>query len=330
MADRTFPERQTFRKIRLAGVQAESVFLDLDATTDKSIALIERAGAEGADLIGFPEAFLPTFPNWYETIGEGAKARSFDMELFKHSVEVPGVHIAAIADACGRANVNAVVGINERLNGTTGTMWNTQVHITRDGAIVGKHQKYVPTTGERQVHKPGTTGHYNSFRTDFGAVSGLICGENSNPLGQYAAAVNYPVVHVAAWPYYFSPFFPMHHAISTASAGVAYSLKTFVVAAVSRIPEGYADEVADTPEQHAFLTKQRALKKGALIFNPCGQVIADGSGSDDELLFADVDLEDVIVPKMIIDFAGHYNRPEIFAPLFTNSPAPETISEQTV
>lgn len=158
MSTKVFPERQTFRKIRVAGVQAESVFLNLDATTKKSIELIEQAGARGADLIGFPEAYIPTFPNWYETIGEGPKARGFDKELFKHSVEVDGEHMHAIAEACGRANVNAVVGINERYNGTTGTMWNTQVHITRDGKIAGKHQKYVPTTGERFVHRPAPPG----------------------------------------------------------------------------------------------------------------------------------------------------------------------------
>lgn len=33
--------------------------------------------------------------------------------------------------------------------------------------------------------------------TDFGPVSALICGENSNPLAQYAAALSYPVFHVA-------------------------------------------------------------------------------------------------------------------------------------
>lgn len=309
-------ERQNLRKIRVAGVQAEPVFLDLDGTTAKAIQLIEDAGRAGADLIGFPEAFIPTFPNWYETLGEGPKARNFDKELFKHSVEVPGEHINAIAEACATANVNAVVGINERLAGTTGTMWNTQVHITRDGNIASKHQKYVPTSGERQVHRPGTTGHVNSFRTDFGVVSGLICGENSNPLGQYAAALNYPVVHVASWPYYFAPYFPMHHAIQTATAGLAYSLKTFVVSAVSRIPEGYIDAVVETDDQRKFLEEQRELKKGSLILDPLGRVIADGSGSDDELLVVDIDLEDVIIPKLIIDFAGHYNRPDVFAPLF--------------
>ena len=54
----------------------------------------------------------------------------------------------------------------------------------------------------------------------------------------------YPVVHVSSWPLYFAPYFPMHHAIQTASAGLAFALKCFVVNAVSRISEAYIEAVA--------------------------------------------------------------------------------------
>lgn len=308
--------RLEFRKIRVAVVQAESAFLDIDATAQLACELIADAAQRGADLIAFPEAFIPTFPNWYETLPEGGIARSLDKRLFLNSVEVPGEHIAAIAEACRSSSISAVIGINERVNGTTGTMYNSQVHITREGIIAGTHRKYVPTTGERQVHAPGNTGYYNAFQTDFGTVSSLICGENSNPLAQYAAAVSYPVVHVASWPFYFGPFLPMHHVIHTASAGLAYSLKCFALNSVSRISEAYIDAVAVTPENRRYLEEQRALKKGALVINPLGQVVAQGCGQDDNLLIADIDLSDVIIPKLVQDTAGHYNRPEIFAELF--------------
>lgn len=312
----TNQKRQEFGKIRVAAVQAESVFLDLDATTDYACQLIKQAASNGANLIAFPEAFIPTFPNWYETLNDAPYTREFDKRLFLNSVEVDGAHMQRVAACCGEAGINAVVGINERIPGTTGTMHNTQVHITKDGRIAGKHQKYVATSGERQVHGPGKTGYYNTFETEFGKVSGLICGENSNPLGQYAAAINYPVVHIASWPAYFAPYFPMHHAIQTASAGVAYSLKCFVINAVSRISEAYIDAVGVSTDDREFLVQQRALKKGALILDPLGRKIAEGCGDDSPLLFADLDLSEVIIPKLIIDTAGHYNRPEIFSELF--------------
>ncbi|WP_426720298.1 hypothetical protein [Enterobacter cloacae complex sp. 285F6] len=61
---------------------------------------------------------MPSFPNWYESL-EGSLSRQFDKRLFLQSVEVPGTHINAIAEACGRGAINAVIGINERLPGTT-------------------------------------------------------------------------------------------------------------------------------------------------------------------------------------------------------------------
>lgn len=139
----------------MAAVQAESSFIDLDESVASAVRLSDEAAAGGAELIGFPENFLPSYPNWWESVTEGPLVRSFDTQLFLNSLEIPGPHIDAVAEACGRNNIYAVVGVNERRSGTTGTTSKTQVHITREGAIAGKHQKYVTTSDERQIQAPG-------------------------------------------------------------------------------------------------------------------------------------------------------------------------------
>jgi nitrilase len=48
--------------VRAAAVQAAPVFLDLEASLQKALGLIEKAAAEGARLIVFPEAFPPGRP----------------------------------------------------------------------------------------------------------------------------------------------------------------------------------------------------------------------------------------------------------------------------
>ena len=47
---------------RVAVVQAAPVMFDKAACTDKAVALIREAAANGAELIVFPELFVPGYP----------------------------------------------------------------------------------------------------------------------------------------------------------------------------------------------------------------------------------------------------------------------------
>jgi nitrilase len=51
----------------VAAVQAGPVFLDLEGSLQKAEGLIEKAAAEGARLVVFPEAFLPAWPAWVDS-----------------------------------------------------------------------------------------------------------------------------------------------------------------------------------------------------------------------------------------------------------------------
>jgi nitrilase len=53
--------------VRVGAVQAEPVWFDLDATVEKTIALIGEAGKKNIDVLGFPEVFIPGYP-WYATL----------------------------------------------------------------------------------------------------------------------------------------------------------------------------------------------------------------------------------------------------------------------
>lgn len=300
--------------MRLAAVQASPVFLDREATVEKAVALIGEAAEAGADVIGFPEGFVPGHPGWVELLPLDQRSLDLSKRLFQNAVEVPSAATEALSSACAEGEIAAVVGVCERLPGTTGTLFNTQVFIDRSGRVGEKHQKFVPTVGERLVHGPGGTGSVNALRLDGETtVTGLICGENSNPLAQYATARAYPTVHVASWPQHFSPELEMQPVIEMVSRALAYSLKVFVVNAVTAIGEemieAYGDE-RTTP----FLRSDEARGRASIVA-PSGRIVEEAKDFTEQLVLADVDPADVIIPKFVHDTAGHYNRPELFSHL---------------
>lgn len=301
-----------FNAIRLAAVQAAPVFLDWEKTTEKACRLIRQASENGASIVGFPEGFIPTHPSWFEILSlANHHAISLSKELFKNAVEVPGPATEMLCQARRDAGIAAVVGINERRPHTTGSLFNTQLFIDSKGSLALKHQKLVPTIGERLVHMPGTTGTSTTFTDAFGTVSGLICGENSNPLAQYAAALKYPVVHVASWPAHFNPDLVMQDVIPMVTRALAYTLKCFVINSVAVVDDLLV--AAYGPSEYSDFLREAGTRGGASIIAPSGNIIAGPAAAGETIVYADVDLADVIIPKMIHDFAGHYNRPDLFA-----------------
>lgn len=49
-------------KLKIAAIQAEPAWQDLEGGVNKSIALIEEAASKGANVVGFPEVFIPGYP----------------------------------------------------------------------------------------------------------------------------------------------------------------------------------------------------------------------------------------------------------------------------
>jgi aliphatic nitrilase len=110
------------QKYKVAVVQAAPVFLDLDATVDKTIKLIEEASAKGAKLIAFPETFIPGYP-WQIWLGAPAWAigRGFVQRYFDNSLAFDSPQAEKIRNAVKRAKLTAVLGLSERPGGTLNT-----------------------------------------------------------------------------------------------------------------------------------------------------------------------------------------------------------------
>jgi nitrilase len=312
--------------VKVAAVQAASVFLDREGSTAKACRLIREAGANGARVIGFPEGFIPAHPVWYHHhAATAAVSNRLATELFKNSVEIPGAETAALCAAAHDANAYVVVGVCEKMPNTIGTMFNTQLYIGPDGALIGKHQKIMPTVGERLVHMGGFGDTFGAFQTEFGPMSGLICGENSNPLAVFALTAEGTRIHVMSWPNHFPVSGdPLRNRVTIDAQSFAQMSKAFVIAACGTVDEQMIEMLGVGPEGEEFLRDPDCCG-GSVIVAPNNRVIAGPMGSEEGILYAECDLETGIQMKLRHDFAGHYNRPDIFH-LHINRAAPQLYS----
>ena len=309
--------------VKVAAVQAASVFLDREGSTEKACRLIREAGGQGARVIGFPEGFIPAHPVWYHHhAASGAIANKLAVELFKNSVEIPGRETAALCAAARDANAYVVIGVCEKIPDTIGTMFNTQLYIGPDGTLIRKHQKIMPTVGERLVHMGGYGDTFGAFGSEFGPMSGLIFGENSNPLAVFALIAEGTRSHVMSWPHHFpTSGDPLRNRVAVDSQAFAQMSKAFVISACGTVDERMIEMLEAGPAGEKFLRDPNCCG-GSMIVDPLSRIVAGPMGAEEGILYAECNLDLGIQMKLRHDFAGHYNRPDIFQ-MHINRAAPQ-------
>lgn len=302
-----------FQTVKAAAVQAAPVFLDRERSVEKACELIAEAGDNGADVIVFPEGFVPAHPLWFHFHpATGEVAQRLSVELFENAVEVPGPSTRRFAEAARRAEAYVVVGVCEKAAGTTGTMYNSQLFFSPEGELIGRHEKIKPTVGEQLVHAEGRNDTFGAVHADFGPMSGLICGENSNPLAIFALTAEYSRVHAMSWP----PFIPAEsnplpeRLMDDARAFVQMS-KAHVISAAGVIDDRTAERL-ELDEETAGTIRDPRYSGGSVIVGPGREIVAGPLGNEEAILYGELDLERSVKRKLFHDFAGHYNRPDLF------------------
>src|SRR3954451_6821830 len=109
----------------VAAVQAASVFLDRDATIERVGTLTKEAAGAGAKLVAFPEAFVPSYPDWVWRTTPWADGEWY-ARFADQAVDVPGPASDAIGAVAREHDVYLAIGVNER---DGGTIYNTLLYF---------------------------------------------------------------------------------------------------------------------------------------------------------------------------------------------------------
>jgi len=302
----------------IAAVQAAPVFLDLEASVDKAIGLMNEAAENEANLVVFPEAFLPAYPLWVWFIPSGKThpLRALYSALHANSVQVPGSEISQIAVQAKELSINVVMGVNEiNVEASGSSLFNTIVYIDSDGEIRGKHRKLVPTSGERLVWAQAASSDLEVFDLGFARVGGLICWENYMPLARHTLTAMGQHVHCApTWDRGEPWISSMRH--------IAKESRCIVVSSCQHL------RMDDIPDHFTF--KSEYLRDIEDVINPGMSVIVDpdgkivsGPAEGEGILYSTFTMEQVIGPHWQLDTAGHYSRPDVFELSVISSERPQ-------
>jgi nitrilase len=294
------------RAVKVACVQAEPVILDRERTLDRLEELAADAARNGAELVVFPETFVPVYPSsrWAKAFAgwqnEGAK-QTF-ARIAENSVAVGHPSERRIAAAAKELGVWIVTGVNEVEPARPGTIYNALLYHSPQGELVLHHRKLVPTNHERLVWGQGDGRGLHAVETPFGRIGGLICRENYMPLARVALYESGVEIYIA----------------STADDGDDWQATLVHIARESRayvIAPCHFQRASSYPDDFALASELDGAgnlgRGGSAILAPDGSYLAGPAYDDEVTLYAELEPSRLLAERQRFDPVGHYSRPDV-------------------
>ena len=306
-----------YPKVKVCAAHVAPVFLAAEKTIAKAVSLIVEAARTGARLIAFPESFVPGFPVW-TSVQAPIKNHEYFKRFAAQSIEVPGAEVQQLCDAAREHSIFVSIGVSERSPASVGCLWNSNLMIGADGALLTHHRKLVPTFYEKLVWANGDGEGLAVRDTEIGKLGMLICGENTNPLARYALIAQGEQIHVSSYP----PIWPtrppnesgrydLAAAIRIRAGAHSFEGKVFNIVSSACLDRTVFDALRDL-DQEARETLELSPRGVSMVLGPSGEVISDTLCETEGLLYQDVDIEQCVEPKQFHDVVGYYNRFDVF------------------
>lgn len=291
---------------KIAVIQAAPVMFDKDACTQKAVDLIQEASRRGAQLMVFPELFIPGYP-YGMTFGFRVGSRSGegrqDWKLYlDNSILVPGKETEKIGMAAREAGAYVSIGVSER-DGVTGMLYNTNLFFSPRGSLVCVHRKLKPTGAERVVWGDADRGYFPVEDTPWGVMGSLICWESYMPLARAALYEKGVALYISPNtndnPEWQSTV--QHIALE----GRCYFINCNMYITRDMYPENLCcrDEIDGLPDT--------VCRGGSCIVDPYGHYVTEPVWDKEAVIYADLEMDRVSASRMEFDVCGHYSRPDV-------------------
>jgi nitrilase len=286
--------------LTVAAVQATPVFLDRAATVEVAARHVAAADAE---LIVFPESFVPGYPDWVwrrSPMSDG----DWYARLVANAVRVGSTDLDPVRDAARDAGAWVALGVTER--SPSDTLYNTVVYVGAAGEIVGRHRKLVPTGAERLVWANGNDHLLTVIDVGGVKVGSLICWENYMPLARMAMYERgIDVLLAPTWDNSDEWVPTLRH---IAKEGQIFVVGVTAFLRGSDVPRDLSD--AD----QLYGGEDDLMSRGnTAIVAPGGEVIAGPLIGEAGVVSAELDLSRIAAGRRMFDPTGHYSRPDVLS-----------------
>ncbi len=306
-----------FPHLRAAVVQAAPILFDREATVEKTVQLTLEAAAQGANLILFPEAFIPCYPRGlgFGTVvgSRSPEGRCTWQRYWTNAVDVPGPATEALGKVARQTSTYLMVGVIERdTSFSGGTLYCTMLYFGPTGELLGKHRKLKPTAAERLIWGEGDGSTLTTIDTEYGTMGGLICWENYMPLARMA-------MYSKGVDIYLAPTADSRDSWQATLRHIACEGRCFVLGCNQFVTKSMypadLEGIGDLDNQ-----PETMCRGGSAIISPLGDVLAGPLYDEEGVLYADLDLAEVARSKFDFDVVGHYARPDVFQLVVNEKP----------
>lgn len=292
------------KRFKVGVVQSTPVFFDLEATLEKTEAIVAEQAAEGVSLLLFPESYLPGYPRGFDfgaVVGRRTQeGRKTWQAYWDNSVAVSDRHCERLAAMAKKYEMFIVMGVTER-DEQASALYCSLLYFSPTDGFMGCHRKLKPTGSERLIWGEGSASDLKVYPTALGKIGGLICWENLMPLARMALYQQGIQIYLAPTADARTTWLPILQHIAQES-------RCFVLGANQYFRK------SDYPNEWRELAQveEDCCRGGSVIVSPLGEVIAGPLWNEEGVLTTTVDLDEVIQSRYDFSAAGHYNRPDLF------------------
>ncbi|EHA21664.1 hypothetical protein ASPNIDRAFT_41410 [Aspergillus niger ATCC 1015] len=292
-------------KVRVAVTQHEPVWLDLHATVDKTCRLIAEAAGNGAQLITFPECWLPGYPAWIWSAWLHPPRQSAT-----NSLSYDSEHMRRICNAAAQHKITVVLGLSER---DGNSLYIGQCTIDSTGKIVMRRRKMKPTHMERTVFGESSgRSLLNVVDLPIGKVGALACWEHIQPLLKYHTMIQGEEIHVSAWPV-LHPHMGGESLWGMSQEGGTGASQVYALESASFVLLTTAVLGPTCVKKMNLSPPWDTLGGGAsAVIAPDGRRLTEPLPANEEgFVYADLDLDMILTCRHFVDACGHYSRPDL-------------------